>query len=131
VVAAEDGLDFLSQYQPYWMNTPAVNNVKAAMKKYANVDTEAPAAGFYWGWIPADLAITGLKLPGASKSQSTFINELRKVNNYDAGGFICPVDFTKTNYVVAGVFSTCLYMSKIKSGHFVAPPNVSQPIRLQ
>jgi branched-chain amino acid transport system substrate-binding protein len=131
VVAAEEGLDFLSQYQPYWMNTPAVNNVKAAMKKYANVDTEAPAAGFYWGWIPADLAITGFKLPGASKSQSTFINELRKVNNYDAGGFICPVDFTKASYVVAGVFSTCLYMSKIKSGHFVTPTNVSQPIRLQ
>ena len=130
VVKSQEGLDFLSQYQPYWMNTPATTRINAAMKKYANVDTEAPAAGFYWGWVPTDLAIAGLKLPGTSGSQGTFINELRKVTSYDAGGFICPVDFSKLKYVEATVFSTCLYMSKVVDGHFVAPPNVTQPIRL-
>jgi branched-chain amino acid transport system substrate-binding protein len=130
VVAAEQGLDFLSQYEPYWMNTPATNRVHAAMKTYANVDTEAPSVGFYWGWVPADLAIFGLKLQGASGSQSVFISELRKVNNYDAGGFICPVDFVKANYVLTTVYSACAYMSKVVNGHFVAPSNVSEPIHL-
>jgi branched-chain amino acid transport system substrate-binding protein len=130
VVAAEQGLDFLSQYEPYWMNTPATNRVRTAMKTYANVDTEAPSVGFYWGWVPADLAIFGLKLPGASGSQSVFISELRKVNNYDAGGFICPVDFVKANYVLTTVYSACAYMSKVVNGHFVAPSNVSEPIHL-
>ena len=130
VVSAEQGLDFLSQYEPYWTNTPAANRARAAMKTYANVDTEAPSVGFYWGWVPTDLAIFGLKLPGASASQSVFIDKLRKVNNYDAGGFICPVDFTKSNYVLATVYSTCVYMSQVVNGQFAAPPHISEPIQL-
>jgi len=74
--------------------------------------------------------VTGLKLPGASGSQGEFVSELRKVINYDASGFICPVDFSRLKYVEATVFSTCLYMSKLVNGHFVAPANVEQPIRL-
>jgi branched-chain amino acid transport system substrate-binding protein len=130
VVSAEQGLDFLSQYEPYWMNTPAANRARAAMKTYANVDAEAPSVGFYWGWVPTDLAIFGLKLPGASASQSVFTDKLRKVNNYDAGGFICPVDFTKSNYVAATVYSTCVYMSQVVNGKFVAPTHVTEPIHL-
>jgi ABC-type branched-subunit amino acid transport system substrate-binding protein len=130
VVGAEQGLDFLSQYEPYWMNTPAANRVRAAMKTYANVDTEAPSVGFYWGWVPTDLAIFGLKLPGASASQSVFIDKLRQVNNYDAGGYICPVDFTKSDYVAATVYSTCVYMSQVVNGQFAAPPHVTEPIQL-
>jgi branched-chain amino acid transport system substrate-binding protein len=130
VVGAEEGLDFFSQFQPYWMNTPAANRVRAAMKTYANVDTEAPVVGFHWGWIPTDLAIFGLKLPGASGSQSVFISDLRKVNDYDAGGFICPVDFTKSDYVPAGEYSTCGYMSQVVNGHFTAPPKAAEPIHL-
>jgi branched-chain amino acid transport system substrate-binding protein len=130
VVGVEQGLDFLSQYQPYWMNTPAANRARAAMKTYANVDAEAPSVGFYWGWVPTDLAIFGLKLPGASASQSVFTDKLRKVNNYDAGGFICPVDFTKSNYVAATVYSTCVYMSQVVNGKFVAPTHVTEPIHL-
>jgi len=130
VVGALEGLDFLSQYQPYWMNTPASNRVKGAMKKYTGVDAEAPAGGSYWGWVPADLAIYALKLPGAIGSQSTLIDELRKVTDYDADGWICPVDFTKQKYVLATIFSSCLYMSKLVGGHFVAPPKVTLPIRL-
>jgi branched-chain amino acid transport system substrate-binding protein len=130
IVGAEQGLDFLSQFQPYWMNTPAANRARAAMKTYANVDTEAPAVGFYWGWVPTDLAVFGLKLPGASASQSVFIDQLRKVNNYDAGGFVCPVDFTKSAYVPAGTYSTCLYMSQVVNGQFAAPPHFSEPIHL-
>jgi branched-chain amino acid transport system substrate-binding protein len=130
VVGAEEGLDFLSQYEPYWMNTAATNRVQAAMKTYANVDTEAPSVGFYWGWVPTDLAIFGLKLQGASGSQSVFISELRKVNDYNAGGFICPVNFTKSDYVLTTVYSTCAYMSQVVNGHFAAPPKVTEPIQL-
>ena len=130
VVGAEEGLDFFSQFQPYWMNTPAANRVRAAMKMYANVDTEAPVVGFHWGWIPTDLAIFGLKLPGASGSQSVFISDLRKVNDDDAGGFICPVNFTKSDDVPAGEYSTCGYMSQVVNGHFTAPPKAAEPIHL-
>ena len=130
IVGAEEGLDFFSQFQPYWMNTPATNRVRAAMKTYVNIDTEAPVVGFHWGWIPTDLAIFGLKLSGASGSQSVFISDLRKVNDYDAGGFICPVNFTESAYVPAGEYSTCGYISQVVNGHFTAPPKAAEPIHL-
>jgi len=130
VADAYEGLTFLSQYEPLWMDTPATKRVKGALEKYAGLTQEAPPSGFYWGWMPADLAIYALKLPGATTSAETLIDELRKVTDYDADGFICPVDFTKQGYIKAGIYSACLWMSQVEGGHFVAPPNLKLPISL-
>jgi branched-chain amino acid transport system substrate-binding protein len=132
--AANNGLDFLSQYQPFWMKTAASERVRNALATYAGINTPvdgAPPAGMFWGWFPADLAIAGVKVAGnGSATQAAFIDNLRKVTNYDAGGYVCPVDFTKHNYVLAGTYSSCVYMSQIKDGKFVAPPNLKQPVDL-
>jgi ABC-type branched-subunit amino acid transport system substrate-binding protein len=131
---ASDGLDFQSQFQPFWMKTAASERVRNALATYANenIPTDgAPAAGMFWGWMPADLAITGIKLAGnAPATPASFTAKLRTVTNYDAGGYICPVDFTKTNYVLAAAYSTCAYMSRLDTAKFVAPPNLDQPVHL-
>jgi branched-chain amino acid transport system substrate-binding protein len=132
--AANNGLDFLSQYQPYWMKTAASERVRNAMATYAGVDTPtdgAPASGMFWGWVPTDLAIAGVKVAGnASATPDSFIEKLRGVTDYNAGGYICPVDFTKSNNVIAGTYSACIYMSRIQDGKFVAPAGLQQPIDL-
>jgi hypothetical protein len=108
--------------------------VRAALAKYADENTPvtgAPPAGMFWGWMPADLAITGVKVGGgASATPDTFITNLRKVTDYDAGGYVCPVDFSKFDYVLAGPYSTCVYMSQLENGKFGAPPNLTEPVRL-
>jgi ABC-type branched-subunit amino acid transport system substrate-binding protein len=133
--SANNGLEFLSQFEPFWMKTAASERVRNALNKYAGQDTQtdgAPLAGMFWGWMPADLAIAGVKVAGnASATSASFIEKLRQVNNYDAGGYICPVDFTKNNYVLAGTYSGCVWMSKIDSGKFVAPTDIAQqPVKL-
>jgi ABC-type branched-subunit amino acid transport system substrate-binding protein len=131
---ANNGLEFLSQFEPFWMKTAASERVRNALNKYAgqNIQTDgAPSPGMFWGWMPADLAIAGVKVAGnASATPASFIEQLRKVSNYDAGGYTCPVDFTKNNYVLAGTYSGCVWMSKIDNGKFVAPANVTQPVKL-
>jgi branched-chain amino acid transport system substrate-binding protein len=133
-VAAANGLDYLSQFQPFWMKTAASERVRAALAKYAGENipvTGAPPAGMFWGWMPADLAITGVKVGGgASATPDMFITNLRKATDYDAGGYVCPVDFSKFDYVLAGPYSTCVYMSQLKNGKFGAPPNLTEPVRL-
>jgi ABC-type branched-subunit amino acid transport system substrate-binding protein len=131
---AFNGYDYLSQYQPFWMQTPASERVRAALAKYAGENipvTGAPPQGMFWGWLAADLAIYGVGVSGdASVTQASFISDLRKVTNYTAGGYICPVDLSKWDYVLAGSYSSCVYMSRLSNGQFGPPPNFTEPIHL-
>jgi branched-chain amino acid transport system substrate-binding protein len=133
-LAAVNGYDYLSQYQPFWMQTPASERVSAALSKYAGENipvTGAPPQGMFWGWLPADLAVYGVGVSGgASVTQASFITDLRKVTNYDAGGYICPVDLSKFDYVLAGPYSSCVYMSKLTNGQFGPPANFTEPVKL-
>jgi branched-chain amino acid transport system substrate-binding protein len=92
-------------YLPFELNAPASNAFLAAMTRYSpQVQPSANEVALY-GWLDADLMLTGLKAAGACPTRATFIRALRNVSGYTAGGLMAsPVNF-RTDF---GQASRCL-----------------------
>ena len=68
------------------------------------------------GWMSADAFITGLKAAGTTcPTRKAFINNLRLVKNYDAGGFVDPINFAD----VFGKVYLCNYFVQVVNKAFV------------
>ena len=70
---------------PVGVNVRSVKTFASAMKA-AGLNPYAPAAPL--GYVGADLLIKGLKVAGKCPTRESFINNLRKVTNYDGAGMI-------------------------------------------
>ena len=47
------------------------------------------------GWVNADNFVTGLKMAGPAFTQQAVVDELNTLTDYDAGGMLAPIDWTK------------------------------------
>jgi branched-chain amino acid transport system substrate-binding protein len=118
-VAAAQGYDFMTFQQQPEANTPATQKMDAALDKYAGVKGE-PYYNDIQGWVLADLFIRGLEGAGSNPTASSFISELRKVNDYVAGGLYAkPIDFSQFGNLGIGVGpGNCVYISKLQGTSF-------------
>jgi branched-chain amino acid transport system substrate-binding protein len=113
---AAQGAYFLNQFAPIELNTPATQQFVTALKTYANYTGE-PGFDLYEGWAGADLMIKGLEAAGRNPTRQSFITNLSKVTNYDAGGLLAsPVDFSKFGQPPASV---CAYFPQLEGTHFI------------
>ncbi|WP_159701769.1 ABC transporter substrate-binding protein [Arthrobacter sp. 18067] len=118
--AAAQGLTATSGTMPWSQNTPGVQKMKDALKKYAGWDSPYPAAGFQWGWFTADTAIAGLKKAGKDVTRESFVEALRTVTDHDHDGLTCPVDYSKFGTTSQQFPGNCTWMVKVQDNDFVS-----------
>ena len=70
---------------------PALKNYVKYMKKQGKPLTENAEIG----WVNADNFVTGLKMAGPNFTQQTVVDKLNTLTDYDAGGMLAPLDWTK------------------------------------
>ncbi|HLG66307.1 MAG TPA: ABC transporter substrate-binding protein [Acidimicrobiales bacterium] len=102
------GTNFDPTYQK-----PASKAMLAALRKYdPSYKGGIPDLGLSDGWEVGDLFIKGLQVAGKNPTRQSFIANLRKVGNFDAGGLLPhPVSFRN--------FGQAPKQSCILSAHFV------------
>jgi ABC-type branched-subunit amino acid transport system substrate-binding protein len=71
------------------------------------------------GWANADLFVTGLRGAGPSFSRQKVIDAINKLTDYDAGGVLPPVDWTKQHTDLHYPRSCIAYM-RIENNKFVS-----------
>ena len=125
VASVGPNVGFTSQWAPSELKTPATIALMNALAKYAKYSKPNPLEGQMYGWLAADLAIKGLQVAGANPTRASFISNLRKVHDYNAGGLTAPVDLSKWNYYDSTGSGNCFYVSVIRNGTFV--PLSSKP----
>lgn len=125
-VAALQGIDFETVPPPVEANTQATQQMVAALSKYAG-QTGEPYGADIQGWLMADLFIKGLEAAGSNPTPARFISELRKVNNYDAGGlYTKPIDFNAVGNLGVGVGpGNCIYVTKLVGNAFQVIPSAN------
>lgn len=103
---------FLVPFAPFELNRPAYQTFKQTMGQAAPKVPIAEVSAITW--ISADLFVKGLQLAGSCPTRSAFIDNLRKAN-YDAGGFINPVDES----AAVGKASPCAWYVEAQGKAFV------------
>ncbi|CUU60232.1 ABC-type branched-chain amino acid transport system, substrate-binding protein [Parafrankia irregularis] len=85
------GVSFPVAFRPFESGGPAIDRYRQAMNAFA------PQAGgpdqqlAMFAYIYTDMFLHGLELAGSCPTRQGFINALRGVTDYDAGGLISPV----------------------------------------
>jgi branched-chain amino acid transport system substrate-binding protein len=70
------------------------------------------------GWVNADMFVTGLKDAGANFSRQKVIDALNKLTDYDAGGLLAPIDWTK-QHTDLHYPRSCVAYTRVDNGKFV------------
>ncbi|OHV40390.1 amino acid-binding protein [Parafrankia soli] len=86
------GVSFSVNFHPFESQNVAMDQYRNAMARFAPESTEPEQQFALYGYLYADLFIRGLELAGDCPTREGFIESLRKVTDYDAGGLIDPVD---------------------------------------
>lgn len=124
-VAAAQGFQFTTFGAPVELNTPATEAFQSALKKYAHW-TGVPTYAQYSAWISVDLFLYGLEQAGPDPTWSSYVNALRKVTSYDAGGLLPgALNFTKYNAQEEGTVANCFFVVTLKGSSFVTDPAAS------
>lgn len=91
------GIWLSTDFIPLESNPAPAQTFLDAMAKYVPDEKNVRSQLAIIGWLTADTFIRGLRAAGAKcPSRDAFVTKLRKVKDYDAGGFLPrPVDFTK------------------------------------
>jgi ABC-type branched-subunit amino acid transport system substrate-binding protein len=84
-IQAAQGLDFLSDFEPPEMNTPATQALQNALAKYAGVHTD-PTFAEYLGYLSILGFVQGLKGAGSNPTQASLITSLSHITDWDAAG---------------------------------------------
>jgi branched-chain amino acid transport system substrate-binding protein len=74
-----------------------------------------------YGWLNADLFVKGLKAAGCDFTRQKVVDAVNQMTNYNADGFIAPVDWTKAHQEASG----CFTWVKVENGKF--KPVFGQP----
>ncbi len=82
---------------------------------------DVPDIGLTANYIGADLMIYGLEHAGKNPTRQSFITNLRKVGNYDAGGLLAASPVTFTNFGTPKMLpkTQCSYIVQLRAGKFV------------
>ncbi|WP_347176707.1 ABC transporter substrate-binding protein [Parafrankia sp. EAN1pec] len=118
------GTTIYVDFAPFELNLPAHQTFISAMARYAPETQPPQQQSAVWGWISADLYLRGLQDAGECPTREGFVNALRAVHDYEAGGLLSSkVDFA-TNI---GQLSTCYQFVQIsQDGKEFIPLNPSQ-----
>lgn len=112
----EGALAATSGTKPLTLDDPAVQAYVDAMKA-AGVNTETSFASV--GYVAADLFIRGLQEAGPCAARADFVQNLRKVTDYDGAGLsIEPVSFAP-GLTPNGDPAKCQWFLKVQDGAFV------------
>ena len=84
-IQAAQGDDFLSDFEPPEMHTPATEQLQSALATYAGVHTD-PTFAEYLGYLSILGVVQGLKGAGANPTPSSLITSLSHITDYDANG---------------------------------------------
>jgi branched-chain amino acid transport system substrate-binding protein len=105
-----EGAYFGVEFRPLELNEP----VHDEYRQYAGDNLgQVPIVG----WISADTMIEGIKEAGVEcPTREAFINNLRLVEDYDAGGFLDPPTNFREEF---GVHFQCVYYVQVDAGAFV------------
>ncbi|MGH8984013.1 MAG: ABC transporter substrate-binding protein, partial [Acidimicrobiia bacterium] len=102
-----------TEFKPLETGSPGLTEYTEAME--ANGSEPQRFFGLN-GWFSADVFIEGIKAAGVGcPTREAFINNLRLVDGYDAGGSFIPVDFRK----VFGTIPACIHYVQIVNEAFV------------
>ncbi len=118
---------FTTLFAPVELKTKATKQFQSDLKKYAGL-TGVPDFAQYMGYATAELTILGLQQAGATPTRQGFVDGLRKLGSYDAGGLACgPIDFSTTHYGTYPI-DGCTYYVTVKNGKFVVG-NGGKPLK--
>ncbi|EFC83478.1 ABC-type branched-chain amino acid transport systems periplasmic component-like protein [Parafrankia sp. EUN1f] len=118
------GTTIYIDFAPFELNLPAHQRFISALARYTPETSPPQQQSAVWGWISADLYLRGLRDSGECPTRKGFVNALRAVHDYDAGGLLSSkVDFA-TN---VGQLSTCYQFVQIsQDGREFIPLNPSR-----
>ncbi|MCK9894513.1 ABC transporter substrate-binding protein [Frankia sp. AgB32] len=108
---------------PFEAGGPAIDAYSAAMARYAPQITQPNQDIAVLSYIVADTFVRGLEAAGDCPTRQSFINGLRSVTNYDAGGLISPVNF-KTNLGRPVTCYTFVQVNPTGTGYNVMGPQL-------
>jgi branched-chain amino acid transport system substrate-binding protein len=109
----------LSQFAPFESNPkpPGLKLYEKWIKRSGGTTSENSV----YGWLNADLFVKGLKAAGCDFTRQKLVDAINQMTNYNADGFIAPVDWTKAHQQASG----CFTWVKIVNGKF--KPEFGQP----
>lgn len=87
------GLTTFTSYRPLELNSPAIDAYRTNMARFAPELQDANQTLALVGYIVADIFVRGLQEAGACPTRQSFIDGLRAVKSYDAGGLLNAIDF--------------------------------------
>jgi ABC-type branched-subunit amino acid transport system substrate-binding protein len=117
------GISTFLNYVPFEARTPAHQTYLAAMARYSPESQPPDQQISLVAYIVTDLFLHGLEVAGPCPTRAGFIDALRAVKGYNAGGLIAgQVDFSKD----FGQLSTCYAFVRVNqagTGYDVVPNN--------
>ena len=109
------------------LNSKPEKELRAALQKYQGF-SGVPGFDWFEGWTNMDLMIKGLEVAGKNPTRQSFINNLRTVTSYDAGGLLPnPVNFSLAAFGKAPPES-CNWYAKLQGSNFVPVPSNGKPV---
>ncbi|MCM3885629.1 ABC transporter substrate-binding protein [Frankia sp. R82] len=87
------GVMSAAAYVPPQLQSPATAAYRQAMVSYAPELQDADQTLALVGYIVADMFVRGLEAAGDCPTRQSFVDGLRSVRDYTAGGLVTPVDF--------------------------------------
>jgi branched-chain amino acid transport system substrate-binding protein len=107
------------QFAPFESNPkpPGLQLYLKWIKKSGGAQTENSV----YGWLNADLFVKGLKAAGCDFTRQKLVNAVNQMTNYNADGFLPPLDWTKAHQQPQG----CFAFLKVENGKF--KPAFGQP----
>ena len=79
------GVYFLTGFEPAEMHTAATQQLQSALATYAHVNGD-PTFAEYLGYLSVDALVQGLQAAGSNPTQSSVINALLGMHNYNGAG---------------------------------------------
>ncbi len=99
-----------------------VEDKPEGLQRYLEAMDEAgvePSENSLVGWLNADLFATGLREAGPRFDRQKVIDATNRLTDYDAGGVLSGVDWTKLHTQRASDTEECQFLSKIEDSEFV------------
>jgi branched-chain amino acid transport system substrate-binding protein len=116
---------------PFEENIPATQAAAGALKKYEGITGDWDA-GSSIGYVAADLMIKGLQVAGKNPTRQSFITNLHKVKDYNAGGLLPgPVNLAQKlqgTYGGPSAIGNCLWVLKVVGSKYVPYPSPGKSI---
>lgn len=116
------GVTTFTSYLPLELESPATEAYRKAMSTYAPEIQDANQTLALVGYIIADIFVRGLQEAGECPTRQDFIDRLRAVKGYEAGGLLNAVDFEAD----FGKVEECYSFSQVNAagdGFDVVSPN--------